>query len=165
MSLSEAFKLCCLPKLMRQKCRSLHYPCTTMWEFISRGIHYVRQTITRKAKPRPSLGIPENNVEVVAAVVASPAQDVPYVPEQVAPIARVDVPHVPKQVAPIAPVDVPHVPEQVAPIAPVADSSPGKVSVTSSREKQVTTRFFGVKKRVVWLGTDNRFLYKKKTGC
>ena len=92
-----------------------------------------------------SLGIPENNAEVVAAVVASPAQDVPHVPEQVAPIAPVDVPHVPEQVAPIAPVDVPHVPEQgapiapvnvphvpeqVAPIAPVADSSPGKVSVT-----------------------------------
>ena len=65
-----------------------------------------------------SLGIPENNAEVVAAVVASPAQ---YVS------------HVPKQVAPIAPVDVPHVPEQVAPIAPVADLSPGKVSVTSSQ--------------------------------
>ena len=65
-----------------------------------------------------SLGIPENNAEVVAAVVASPTHDVPHVPEQV---------------APIAPVDVPHVPEQVAPIAPVADSSPGKVSVTSSR--------------------------------
>ena len=28
-----------------------------------------------------SLGIPENNAEVVAAVVASPAQDVPHVPE------------------------------------------------------------------------------------
>ena len=95
-----------------------------------------------------SLGIPENNAEVVAAVVASPAQDVshvpeqvapiapvdvPHVPEQVAPIAPVDVPHVPEQVAPIAPVDVPHVPQQVAPIAPVADSSPGKVSVTSSQ--------------------------------
>ena len=53
------------------------------------------------------LGIPENNAEVVAAVVASPAQDVPHVPKQVAPIAPVDVPHVPKQVAPIAPVDVP----------------------------------------------------------
>ena len=95
-----------------------------------------------------SLGIPENNAEVVAAVVASPAQDVSHVPEQVAPIAPVDVPHVPdqvapiapvdvphvlEQVAPIAPVDVPHVPKQVAPIAPVADSSPGKVSVTSSQ--------------------------------
>ena len=30
--------------------------------------------------------------------------------------------------------DVPHVPEQVAPIALVADSSPGKVSVTSSQQ-------------------------------
>ena len=95
-----------------------------------------------------SLGIPENTAEVVATVVASPAQDVPHVPEQVAPIAPLDVPHVPEQVAPIAPVDVPHVPEHVAPIAPVdiphvpelvapiapvADSSPGKVSVTSSR--------------------------------
>ena len=80
-----------------------------------------------------SLGIPENNAEVVAGVVASPAQDVPHVPEQVAPIAPVDVPHVPEQVAPIAPVDVPPVPEQVAPIAPVADSSPGKISVTSSQ--------------------------------
>ena len=44
-----------------------------------------------------------------------------------------DVPHVPEQVAPIAPVDVPPVPEQVALIAPVADSSPGKISVTSSQ--------------------------------
>ena len=65
-----------------------------------------------------SLGIPQNNAEVVAAVVASPAQDVPDVPEQVPPIALVDVPRVPEQVAPIASVDVPHVPEQVAPIAP-----------------------------------------------
>ena len=65
-----------------------------------------------------SLGIPENNAEVVAGVVASPAQDVPHVPEQV---------------APIAPVDVPPVPEQVALIAPVAHSSPGKISVTSSQ--------------------------------
>ena len=80
-----------------------------------------------------SLGIPENNAEVVAAVVASPAQDVSHVPEQVAPIAPVDVPHMPEQAAPIAPVDVPHVPEQEAPIAPVANSSPGKVSVTSSQ--------------------------------
>ena len=80
-----------------------------------------------------SLGIPENNAEVVAAVVASPAQDVPHVPEQVAPIAPVDVPHVAKEVAPIAPVDVPHVAEEVAPIAPLADLSPGKVSVTSSQ--------------------------------
>ena len=30
--------------------------------------------------------------------------------------------------------DVPHVPEQVAPIALVADSSPEKVSVTSSQQ-------------------------------
>ena len=30
-----------------------------------------------------------------------------------------------------------------------------------------TTRFFLVKKRVVWLGTgtDNPFFYQKKTGC
>ena len=48
-----------------------------------------------------SLGIPENNAEVVAAVVASLAQDVSHVPEQVAPIAPVDVPHVPEQVAPL----------------------------------------------------------------
>ena len=39
----------------------------------------------------------------------------------------------PEHVAPIAPLDVPHVPEQVAPIAPVADSSPRKVSLTSSQ--------------------------------
>ena len=39
----------------------------------------------------------------------------------------------PEQVAPIAPVDVPRVPRQVAPIARVADSSPGKVSVTSEQ--------------------------------
>ena len=126
-----------------------------------------------------SLGIPENNAEVVAAVVASPAQDVPHVPEQV---------------APIAPVDVPHVPEQVAPIAPLADLSPGKVSVTSSQSacsvdlladcKSAfkgcfagqwgptpdtwvvvgwTTRFFTKKKRAVprrW--PDNPFFYQKK---
>ena len=80
-----------------------------------------------------SLGIPENNAEVVAGVVASPAQDVPHVPEQVARITPLDVPHVPEQVAPIAPVDVPPVPEQVALIAPVADSSPGKITVNSSQ--------------------------------
>ena len=49
-----------------------------------------------------SLGIPKNNAEVVAAVLASPAQDVPHVPQQVSPIAPVDVPHVPEQVARIA---------------------------------------------------------------
>ena len=49
-----------------------------------------------------SLGIPENNAEVVAAAVPSSAQDVPHVPEQVA-----------------------------FHIAPVAASSPGKVSVAS----------------------------------
>ena len=50
-----------------------------------------------------SLGsIPKKNAEVVAAVVASPAQDVPHVPEQVAPIAPVDIREVPEHVAPIA---------------------------------------------------------------
>ena len=49
-----------------------------------------------------SLGIPDNNVEVVAAAVPSSVQDVPHVPKQGAP-----------------------------PIAPVADWSPQKVSVTS----------------------------------
>ena len=74
-----------------------------------------------------SLGIPENNAQVVAAVVACPAQDVSHVPKQVAPIAPLDVPHVPEQVAAIAPVDVPNVPEHVALIAPVADSSSGNI--------------------------------------